>query len=251
MKDYKFEYLEHSRFLMANMFYVLNLDTMKFELLEDINRFVCSIPRYKRPNVTILTPLYLWKYLKISEGQSLYAPDGIGVVYRLVTHIEFPTFMIDLNLAQSRYSPFTPEIVIGEGSKQTVVKLHIQSDGWVPESIDYDTTINGVVKPFSSPVVGSLYKDFCGLARMKLHANAQNWFSFGIPEHKLEIEYRDRYIRRQCYALIYGPIAILLDDNMNFSSLVSLIGVSDKCITVRQFLYTVDTYIVKIITLQR
>lgn len=251
MKEYKFAYLERSRFLMANMYYVLNLDTMQFEVLEDISRFVCSMPRFKRPRVVIQVPLYLWKYLGISTGETSYAPDGLGVLYKLVTYIEFPTFKIALNMPTVEYNPFTPEVEILDGSKSVIVDFNIVSDGWTPETVSYLWEINGVVHSMSHPVVSSLFRHLNGLSILKLHKTSQNWLSFGLTERKLEIEYKDKYIKRQLHAFIYGPIAILLDDELKFNSLVSLISVSDKCLAVRQFLYTVDTYMVKLVTLQR
>lgn len=78
-----------------------------------------------------------------------------------------------------------------------------------------------------------------------------NRFCFGVRGISYRVRYNGRELNGDCYALVCGPWAILLDDEFRFDTLAMLNGATSVILDVDRFLYTVNPYITKVITLTR
>lgn len=76
-------------------------------------------------------------------------------------------------------------------------------------------------------------------------------FNFGLTQDQYGVVYRGKQLEGTTYVLFMHAWAILLTDDMQFDSLVVLNGVKGGKLSVERFLYTVNPYIVKTMTLVR
>lgn len=90
--------------------------------------------------------------------------------------------------------------------------------------------------------LGSM-RDSGGLARDK--------FCFGIKHTPYSVIYHGRKLEGSCYAFLCGTWAILLDDDLSFDSLVTLRDNAQSSLVVDKFLYTQNSYILKVLMLRR
>lgn len=74
-------------------------------------------------------------------------------------------------------------------------------------------------------------------------------FSYGLAYKQYKIEYLGRELDGSCYAFVFGTWAILLQDNFAFDTFVLLKGCNSDKLIVDKFIYTNNTYIIKILTL--
>lgn len=76
-----------------------------------------------------------------------------------------------------------------------------------------------------------------------------NSFSMGLSNNQWRVRYHGKTLNGECYAFVGGPWGILLSDDLKFDSLVYLSAVGNGTLVVEKVLYTVNPYIVKIMTL--
>ena len=74
-------------------------------------------------------------------------------------------------------------------------------------------------------------------------------FSFGLSPQEYTFTYRGRQLGGTSLAYMCGPFAVLLDDDLSFDTLVALRGVQYNELIVDKFVYTVNTYIIKVMAL--
>lgn len=89
------------------------------------------------------------------------------------------------------------------------------------------------------------------LAANEIEAIGMNELGFGISPLQYRVMYKLQELDGKTYALLCGPFAILLDDNLRFDSLVALNGVTATTLDVRRIIYSVNTYILKVVSLWR
>lgn len=116
-------------------------------------------------------------------------------------------------------------------------------------SIDYRVIIDGVQKDYKSTIRHMEIGSTTVPALTRIIGSGDDWFVFGISPHPHEVKYRGRLLDGRSYALICGPWAILLTDDLRFDSLACLSLVQDRKLYVDRFLYTVNPYITKSILL--
>lgn len=78
-----------------------------------------------------------------------------------------------------------------------------------------------------------------------------NKFSYGVCPEQYSIIYNYKELSGKTLAMLCGPFAILLDDDLTFDSLVLLKGAKTSELCVDRFVYTVNSYIMKIMMLSK
>lgn len=76
----------------------------------------------------------------------------------------------------------------------------------------------------------------------------KNRFCMGISSRKWNLFYHGKKLSPTCYALLCGTWAILLTDDLKFDSLVYLGGVVPGVLYIEKIAYTVNSYLVKAMT---
>lgn len=98
--------------------------------------------------------------------------------------------------------------------------------------------------PFFRPVTG------CGTwGKASSGLIGDNLFIFVLSNYDYDVSYRGTLLNGKSYALLCGPWAILLSDNLEFDSLVYLNGARGYALDVEHIMYTVNPYMVKMKTL--
>lgn len=95
-------------------------------------------------------------------------------------------------------------------------------------------------------------KDFMwvpGLAHHDESGPGTKPFSYGLIPQQYDVIYKGHSLNGTSYALVCGPWAILLDDDLMFDTLALLKGIKSRTLDVEQFFYTTNVYIAKMITL--
>lgn len=123
--------------------------------------------------------------------------------------------------------------------------------------LNYGDTKKIVMSVFDS----NKFQNVSGLYRMKyfiptrgngfLGKGVSTNLYCGLSHRQYEIVVNGKPLRGTCYALLLGTWAILLDDDLSFDSIAILRGVSTKSLEIEKFMYTVNPYIVKVMTLMR
>lgn len=129
---------------------------------------------------------------------------------------------------------------------------------------DYDIRINKAVGKYhhnmTQPPWGiPMFRNMYGLCHFRLDLEHYDWFPFGILPNQYQVHYKGHQMGGSCYALLLGPAAVLMDDDLQFDSLVFLNGVKGPIkgksetydIDVGRFMYTANRYVVKFITLAK
>lgn len=73
-------------------------------------------------------------------------------------------------------------------------------------------------------------------------------FSYGMREKPFELQYKRQKLKGQYYAVLYGPWAIILSDDLKFDALVFLNGVMSH-LSIEKIVYAANPYFVKLLTL--
>lgn len=89
------------------------------------------------------------------------------------------------------------------------------------------------------------------LGANEIEVIGQNKLGFGISPLKYSVMYKLKELNGHTYALLCGPFAVLLDDDFKFNSLVALNGVTATTLDVHRIIYSVNTYILKVVSLWR
>lgn len=96
--------------------------------------------------------------------------------------------------------------------------------------------------------------NFCrvqGLGSSEVAPVGINRFCFGIQPCKYLIRYKGRKLKDNRYAMLGGPWGILLQDDLSFDSLVLLNGATSAVLEIDTVAYTVNSSVVKAMTLMR
>lgn len=239
--------------ILANIAQVLNTDTWKLEPLD------CRWHNESTAITYVEVPIYLWRAMEFPD-EAVECKRG-GVTYRLVEELELNDCAIALNMTTTGTAPLAPVIVFSDGD----IKMNMQVDnsyGAIHLNMQTESGLGGVhisvinyvyqVLDKADKYRQSLAQTFSritNLGYVRFDKAFVNDFSFGIPSVKFDVKYKGNRLNGMWNVLLYGPVAILLDDSMKFDSLAIMSGVKDGLVTVEKFLYSTNPYIVKVITL--
>lgn len=111
----------------------------------------------------------------------------------------------------------------------------------------YDLNVNGGNYKFEQavPSFRDQFKPIAGLITMEANNSLYKVLSIGISHKPFRVKYKGRELGGVYYALVRGPLAILLTPDMHFDSLVCLNGASSSELSICKVFYTVSPYITK------
>lgn len=240
--------------ILANISQVLNPDTWKLEPLDYRWHNESNAVTY------VEVPIYLWRAMEFPD-EAVECRRG-GVTYRLVEDLEMNGWSIALNMTETGIAPLAPVIEFSAGS----IKMNMRADdnrgaihmnmranpnpGVHISAIDYVYQVLGKTDAHKQQF-SQTFARITNLGYVRFNKAFVNDFSFGIPSVKFDVKYKGKRLTGMWHVLLYGPMAILLDDNMKFDSLAIMSAVKDGLVTVEKFLYTVNPYITKIMVLMR
>lgn len=70
---------------------------------------------------------------------------------------------------------------------------------------------------------------------------------YGLSSHKYDVTYKGKQLRCSCYAVLLGTVAVLLNDDFSFDSLVLLNGAVPHELDVARVIYTVNSHVIKVV----
>lgn len=70
-------------------------------------------------------------------------------------------------------------------------------------------------------------------------------YPFGLTKRKFTVKIGSHELNGTCYAYLCGVYAILLDDKLNFDSLVVLSMIDDTTLYCEKIIYSLNTYVIK------
>lgn len=121
------------------------------------------------------------------------------------------------------------------------------------ESLAYNITINNRAKygVCSMPVRPAEFEFLTELGHWDNRGQCVDNFNYGITPDQYLVYYKNKMLNGESYVLFCGPWCILLDDELKFDTIACLAGKSEDAIIVEKFLYSVNPYIVKVMTLMK
>lgn len=246
-------------YLMANKAYLI--DTKTFE-------FVPYESRELPCNITV--PYYLWRFNSIREHIEYGYVDAIGGgiktiknVYKKVQAVYLNRlevkFLIGYKHAQIAYYDTKQDdfVVIDIDAYPNLVTQVVGKNRYDDlVSVSYELTSYFGVRKIESNIGAVAHKrpNFQSVTHLDttfVRDAGDNIFCFGISAQPYTIRYRGKNLNGSSYALVCGPWAVLLSDKLEFDSIVLLQGVCNGVLEVERFAYTVNKYVLKIMTLVR
>lgn len=95
---------------------------------------------------------------------------------------------------------------------------------------------------------GSSFKRVWTLGNKDIPEYIDSYPQYGVSKNQFTVHYKNRVLG-QCYAMLCGTWAVLLDDDLSIDSVCALEGVGYDALYVDKFFYSVNTYVVKMMTL--
>lgn len=93
-------------------------------------------------------------------------------------------------------------------------------------------------------------KRFARISGLRQHTtNNIGVMCYGLKNTQYNIDYKGHELNGSAYALLIGTWAIILDDDLSFDSVAVLSSATADRLFVERFIYTVNPYIVKVMTL--
>lgn len=96
--------------------------------------------------------------------------------------------------------------------------------------------------------------NFCSIPNLSLdekNSDEREMLYYGILPWQMDVKYKETWLNGQSWALLCGTWAILLSDDFKFDSLVALSGATCTTLVAERFLFTVNSYIRRMIFLAR
>lgn len=172
---------------------------------------------------------------------------------------EVKTYIVDLNGFNVEYKNVgdwslgdtKAEIAVGDklfGIEIQPAMLLKSVEGFYYQITFEGRRIQGTVR-FGNNSSRIYFQYIPGLFQQPVVEVKRNKFYYGVSRQQYEICYKDKMLSGKCYALLCGAFAVLLDDDMSFDSLAILKGADVEKLTVERFVYSRNSYVVKMMTL--
>lgn len=225
-------------FLFINKLHVVDYDTWKI------------VPRAKMPRQSIChVPSFFWSYKGKDTHKSLV---GLGKfnTYKLTLIMQLNGFTVQTGVDNAII-----RIQIKDGLKEFQLRWtfgewgnHDSSGFDILDNVTYDIRSGSEVDQYVCKC-DHIFDYIEGLSKAGFKQFDNSDMQFGISEKRLRVTYKDKELNGTTYALIYGPWAILLSDDMKFDSLVYLDGLRYGTLYIHKIVYTVNTYVMKVMML--
>lgn len=246
-----------NRYLQSSRTSLLDLATFQFIKSKD----------RKRP-FEVSVPFYFWEFKEPEEHRVITVAnvlDGLlknaVSLYRRVSAVQLNDLTIDFIEGFEQVAIKFFDIKRGQPSS-ILLKCypHVKSMPSVSrepflESVEYKYVINhGSPHQINDEMYMSLFsapsfRFMAGLADAKAAIGPHDKFFYGLAPGQYDIKYKDKWLDGKCYALVCGPWAILLTDDLKFDSLVSLLSATSVSLIIHRIIYTTNTYVTKVAVL--
>lgn len=230
------------RYLQANKTYMINLDTFTFVRIDSqFGKFELAVP------------MYLWRY-----NSSTKTTAAVGVAGE-----SYKTLKLPLNKFCLEFTGGFEYAVLHFAEQVDKIELRITTITYLYNNQMTDETQELLVGSFCRMKHGGVTKQIQiefdedkenkprfhyihDLGRIeKMAGDALSW---GISPNKYEVIYKGRTICK-CLAIMCGVWCVLLTDRLEFDSVALLNAVDNKKLYIEQFLYSVNSGIVKAMVL--
>lgn len=243
------------RYIMADRTSLLDSQTFQFVPFGD-----------KEKQYEIYVPYYFWTFPEQSEHKVVVDLKREGnrirqaeSFYRRRNNLELNgleiKFMLGYRHVNIAYkSPKTGHFVVFELDCYPNLEFvhNGRTTGQEITSIEYNMNFMGQAHKYLNVSLerppwgyGPNFQLIDALDCAEVRDTGSNRFSFGILHDPYMVMYHGVALNGNSYAVLLGPYAILLDDEMHFDTLVLLNGVKDLILDVGVFAHTVNPYIVK------
>lgn len=230
-------------YLLTSKDQVLDLNTWQF------------MPKsaMKRP-FELKVPIYFWKFRELETHKDFFGKD----IYRMVTNLYLRDTSVQVNADNCHVIINTEDgqkdFLICPQHKHTEARYGMPF--YVLQRVDYTVIHNNSHTKYTTKVsdqpldAPAFTTEIRGLARYNIWPRYDNaWLVYGIKPTKYSIMYGKRDLKRQNYAMLCGTWAVLLTDDMMFDSLALLQGVTEDKLYIDKFIYSRNSYIVKMMVL--
>lgn len=245
-------------YVLADKHHLLDLSTFKFVKIEPSLSYV-----------DVSVPFYFWTYFnnigqRFGTDERAYTVDLNELQVEFMrgfkeSGVPFKSFFENYQHVLVRFKDRGKETVIDVVYSPSFVVSHTDldmTDYYYLKDVGYNIKIGDFTKKyftqFYRPSLGNpRFRTILSLQKCNLSINSVDAFHFGINRHKFRASFKGNMMRYRYYAFLLGTWAILLTDDMKFAALAILDRVTDLTLSVNQFIYAADTYIVKLMTLSR
>lgn len=238
--------------LLANKHYVIERETFKFVPIRDCaeDNYV-DVPFYFWPAARKLLPKIRLTQQRTVELNELLINFKSFVMQDGVLYFDYHECFIDF---QDRGSTKSLTLVVNPLFSHvnfldvySVQLRNVQYELF----LDMKKISEHTTRFFTTQIVIlPRFKAYTELAELKAKARSvQDRFSFGITSRQCGVVYKGQNLNRKFLVMLCGTYAVLLTEDMKFDSLAVLDQTLQNMIFVDKFLYSVNTYIVKLMTL--
>lgn len=225
-------------YLLVNKSYVLDYDTWKL------------LPRDKMPRQsTCYVPSLLWTHKGRDTYRSLV---GFG---KFNTYKLTPVMQLHGMTVQTGSDHAVIRIQTKNGIKEFYLHWTFGVYGQrgignfeVLDKVTYDIR-SGEDVNYHMCTIEHIFDFVDGLSKADFEQFNNADMQFGISERRFRVIYKEKELNGMTYAFIYGPWAILLSDDMQFDTLVYLAGLRYGTLRIDKIIYTVNTYVLKMMLL--
>lgn len=221
------------------------------------NKFMQQTEAALRAGIEV--PFFLWQFEERREHTSKVYGKPAGV-FRQTHDIELNHFKVKFIGS----GPKSAEVRFFDSLRGSLSVIEIDAElctvstahGIDLIGVTHTVTNNGDTRihrtMLSNPAWVS--PNFCripGLGCTKESVIGRNRLSLGVLPSRYIVRYRGKKLNGNSYALVSGTWAVLLGDDMSFDSIVILNGATQSVLEIDQVAYTVNPYMVKVMTMIR
>lgn len=216
----------------------------------------------------VMVPFYLWGYggsnnisvsnIEYKNKKGEYIRDKLtyrkcfsfelnGIKIRFL-HADYKDCFVQF---EDNGKPININLTVRPVTRQSSVGQFVIGD---LRSARYTVDINNVtqhhesVYHYSGQKDGTPFKRVWTLGNRGIPEYLDSYPHFGISKNQFTVHYKNRVLG-QCYAMLCGFWAILLDDDLSIDSVCALEAVGYDALYVDKFFYSVNSYVVKMMVL--
>lgn len=201
-------------------------------------------------------PFYFWKYKDLSLHRE-FAGIAKRNVYRKVIGVKLNDLFVEVNenvaaiAFNGKKGPQRIKLTWNMISNSTGYGFQFR----ILSHVEYTMNLGGrliqhTTETSGLPLTAPNFLDHRGLGQIGVPSTYDNAdLGYGLRETPYRVFINNKELNGTSYALICGTWAVLLSDDMQFDSLVFLQGFSDDKMYVDHVAYSVNPYVVKVITL--
>lgn len=235
-------------YLQVSKTYYIDTETFKFiHVSQRVSPFKVEVP------------FYYWNFPESTTHRFSNPQTGEAGIYTNVHAVQLHHLIVEfsMNYRHARLNFY--DVVRKDWTTIGIsCKPYLTNSGSMFAQVtafDYTIAIETAQKQFRVPL--DLYNQqffmisdiYSSMSRLQEYGSEK--FSFGITPSQYTVMCNSRQLNGESYAFVCGPWAVLLTDDLSFDSLALLSGADGGLLKVDKFAYTVNPYVMKIMTLMR